>query len=421
MAETSDNECRVLHAGTVALDAMYPFEDISNDPLFDTVGRVTPQGRVVKDDRDIGPFTEPDLDRARELRAGGVANALGALAELARQERMQQHAVGARIEATRRETRVGIMARIGDDAAGERYCNLLHPDIDRELIEVIAAGKTGLSHVRQHDGESGGRSGKVYAIRFRPGASGEWRPTKEEVARIRQWHPHCVNISYPGLFPYGMDESEGKELSAFIHQLQEFCPMVGFDTHGPTQKPHIAPALSHVDFFNANLANAARIFLGWKEPIPEDQRSIFLQRIDERVRTFLETPTGRSRLFTVSHRNGTHAVYQSGDGCVYSSFFHSPCASIPAAGAPVGAGDVQNGTTQLYLAREMGQQWKDGALSFQDIGRAAHIGQIATTLHLQGKGREAFAGITMAKLEAVAGSSRNFRTIEELQAALLAA
>lgn len=423
MAETPDRECRVLHLGTVALDAIDPDEDISQDPLFDTVGRVTPDGKVEKEGNVIGIFTEPDLDRARELRAGGVANALNALAELARQEReVQRNAVGPRIEGIRQQTRVGIMARIGKDPAGERYCKLLDPDIDRALLEVIEDGKTGLSYVRQHDGESGGRKGKVYAIQFRPGASGEWSPTTEEVQRIREWRPDCVNISYPGLFPYGMDKSDGKELSAFIRQLQEFCPMVGYDTHGPTKKEHVLPSLTHVDTFNANAMNAARIFLDLKsEDVEQIAIDDLLPRIEMAARGAMCFPTGRSRLFTISHSAGTQVIFQSWDGVVQSRHCHSPCARIKAAGGVVGAGDVQNGTTLLNLAREMGQEWRTGSITFDDVCRAATIGQISTTLHLQGNGRAAYQGVTMQKMERVAQSGRQFESIEELREALLSA
>ncbi|MFH1444596.1 MAG: hypothetical protein ABIG34_04395 [Candidatus Peregrinibacteria bacterium] len=424
MPEAQDDPpVRILHAGTVALDAISDGQDLADDPLCGTVGWVTPQGRVLSGEDDIGEFTEPDLNRVDRIKAGGIANALGALALIGANESLQQQA-GATIDSTRQQARrtiMGIMARMGDDKAEKRYRSLIHPDVDQGLISVVQGGKTGLSHVRLQGKTDGDIEEGTYAIRFRPGASGEWVPTEEELKQIRQLHPDCLNISYPGLFPYGMDKSNGADLSRFIGETQQFCPMVGYDTHGPTELCHVEPSLSHTDTFNANYANAARIFLsGEVEAVDLDDRDGTLQRIEEQIRGYMVTPTGRSRLFTITHRNGTLVVFQSASGQVQSRHCLSPCAQIPAAVGTVGAGDVQNGTTQLYLAREMGDKWKDGSVTLDDVSLAAKIGQISTTLHLQGEGGKAYVGVTMAKMEALARTGRKFKTIEELQEALMA-
>jgi hypothetical protein len=413
----NDSPVHVIHAGTVALDATYRNQDLKDDPLRGDVGWVTPDGVVAKTGEQ---FTEPDLARADTLSAGGIANALNALAIICANEQRQQ--VGARVDHVRRKTRLSIMARMGDDEPKKRYLAMVHPDVDQSLISTVKGGNSGLSVVRLHGKTSDGIEEGTYAIRFRPGASGEWVPTDDEAERIRQFDPNLVNVSYPGLFPNGMDQDNGVTLSRFIGQLQQFCPMVGFDTHSPTELQHIEPSLSHVDTFNTNFANGARMFLGVREKdeLKMLDRDEALQRMDQRIREYMSTPTGRPRLFTISHRDGTYVVFQSASGQIYSRNSLSPCARIPAAGGTVGAGDVQNGTTQLYLAREMGDMWRNGTVTFDDMCRASTIGQVSTTLHLQGEGGKAYEGVTMAQMDAVARSGRQFESIEDLRAALLA-
>lgn len=416
------NHVSILHAGTTALDVIFDKEDITEDPLRGTVGWVGPDGNVEGTGE---AFSEPAIDAADIVRTGGVANALGALARITSNEsREAQQSAGLAITNAQRqirETVVGIMARMGDDPAGERYRTLLHPAIDQSMITLIEGGKSGLSHVRLHGTEGGEVEKGTYAIRFRPGESGAWEPTEEDVERIRRCRPDCVNISYPGLFPYGMDRWHGARLSWFIWELQKFCPMVGTDTHGPTELHHIAPSLSHMDTMNVNMGNARKLFLAGESssPLPaslEDQ----LQLLEQKLRAYMQRPTGRSRLFTVSHRCGTFVLCQSATGTIGSRHCLSPCAKINAAGGTVGAGDVQNGMEQLYLIREAGDVWKSGNVTIELASLAATIGQIATTLHLQGEEANAYDGVTMAKMEKVARSGQCFHELHDLRQALLA-
>lgn len=411
-----------IEAGTTALDVKFLHEDLQGDPLLGNVGWVGPDGRVQGTGEQ---FQEPDFDKADLLVAGGIANGANALARILANESSgeQGQEVGAAIAQTRVATRRavwGVMARVGNDEAGERYLSMLHPDLDQSLVDIIPDGKSGLSHVRLQGETAEGIEKGTYAIRFRPGESGQWMPTKEELVRIAAHQPFNVNISYPGLFPYGMDRDNGATLSQFVRRIQTFCPMVSMDMHGPTQIQHVESALSHIDVFNANYRDAARLFLGRDvKDIPPDQRDITLGLIGGRMQAYMFTP-GRPRLFTVTHRDGCYVVFQSANGKVQSRNCPSPCAQIPAKDT-TGAGDVRFATSRLYLAREMGQEWREGTVTFEDVCRAVDIGQVSTTLHLQGEGGKAYEGVTVAKMEAVVRSGRKFKKLEELQDALAAA
>jgi sugar/nucleoside kinase (ribokinase family) len=419
----------IVDAGTTALDAKYE-EDLHGDPLTGTVGTVRPDGMVTM----VGPdgriqetgehFEEPDLKKAKLLVAGGIANAANAMARLLANESAAQQQGMATISHSRRGIRGrvwAVMARLGDDEAGERYFSMIHPDVNTSLIEIIPGGKSGLSHVRLQPETRGGIEEGTYAIRFRPGESGQWMPTEEEAERIAALGPFNVNISYPGLFPFGMDRDNGATLSTFVRRLQRFCPMVSMDMHGPTLMRHVEPALSHIDAFNASYRDATRIFLGRDvKSIPPEQRDDTLRLIDTRIRMFMSQPMGRSRLFTVTHRNGCYLVFQTAAGEIHSQHCLSPCAQIPAKDT-TGAGDVRFATSRLYLAREKGKAWREGTVTFDDVCRAVDIGQVSTTLHLQGEGGKAYGGVTMAKMEAIVRSGQTFSSLEELRAALLTA
>lgn len=411
-----------IEAGTTALDAKFLHENLQSDPLLGNVGWVSPDGRVQGTDEQ---FQEPNFDGADLLVAGGIANGANALARILANESVgeQEQELGAAIAQTSAETRRavwGVMARVGDDEAGDRYLSMLHPDLDRSLIDVIPGGKSGLSHVRLQGEATDGIEKGTYAIRFRPGESGQWMPTKEELVRIAAHQPFNVNVSYPGLFPFGMDRDQGATLAQFVRRLQTFCPMVSMDMHGPTQIQHVESALSHIDVFNANYRDAARLFLGRDvQDIPPDQRDIALELIGGRMQAYMFTP-GRPRLFTVTHRDGCYVVFQPAAGEIRSKNCLSPCAQIPARDT-TGAGDVRFATSRLYLARELGREWKDGAVTFEDACRAVDIGQVSTTLHLQGEGGRAYEGVTVANMESVVRSGRQFETLEQLQAALTAA
>lgn len=412
-----------IEAGTTALDVKFLHENLQGDPLLGNVGWVSPDGRVQGTGEQ---FQEPDFDGADLLVAGGIANGANALARILANEsagEQEQPEVGAAIAQTSAETRRavwGVMARVGDDEAGDRYRSMLHPDLDQSLIDVIPGGKSGLSHVRLQGETNDGIEKGTYAIRFRPGESGQWIPAKEELVRIAAHRPFNVNISYPGLFPYGMDCDDGATLAQFVHRLQTFCPMVSMDMHGPTQIQHVESALSHIDVFNANERDAARLFLGRDvKDIPPDQRDIALELIGGRMQAYMFTQ-GRPRLFTVTHRDGCHVVFQSAVGEICSKNCLSPYAQIPAKDT-TGAGDVRFATSRLYLAREMGREWKDGSVTFGDVCRAVNIGQLSTTLHLQGEGGKAYEGVTVAKMESVVRSGRQFETLEQLQDALMVA
>jgi len=60
-------------------------------------------------------------------------------------------------------------------------------------------------------------------------------------------------------------------------------------------------------------------------------------------------------------------------------------------------------------------------VTFGDVCRAVNIGQLSTTLHLQGEGGKAYEGVTVAKMESVVRSGRQFETLEQLQDALMVA
>jgi sugar/nucleoside kinase (ribokinase family) len=181
---------------------------------------------------------------------------------------------------------------------------------------------------------------------------------------------------------------------------------------------HIEPALHHVDMWNMNLGEAARIFLGETiekpDELPEGAKIGLLQRIEEQVWKHIDPTERRPRMFTISDRKGCFVIYKEGNcSFVRSEYCPSPCADIGARDK-TGAGDVRFGVQRFFLAREKAQEWKDGTMSFDDAKLAVQIGQIASTLQVQGKEADAFRGVTLAAIERVARSGEEFPFMELL-------
>ncbi|MDD4762220.1 MAG: carbohydrate kinase family protein, partial [Candidatus Pacebacteria bacterium] len=318
-----------------------------------------------------------------------------------------------------------LMARLGGDRAGEIYtCKVPQSMIDTTHLRRVEGESSGLADIRIQQKLSDGVQKGDRAIYFRAGASGKTQPTPEDLLAIATRRPTNFNISYPGLFPDGMDRDHGHSLSEFVRRVQDVCPMVSMDIHGFTQMDHIRPALSHVDLFNANLVEAARVFLGEKVNAARDlsdaDRGALQEKILSAIRPFLDQPTGRTRMFTITDARGCFVILQSSQGGIQADDVPSPCAAIPAKDK-TGAGDVRFGLQRLRIARERANQWKEGRFDFRSATLAAQIGQIATTLHVQGRRENALEGVTLTRLTRVAGGGEQFKTLRRLRTALLSA
>ena len=122
-------------------------------------------------------------------------------------------------------------------------------------------------------------------------------------------------------------------------------------------------------------------------------------------------------MFTISDRKGCFVMFKKASGTVQSEYCHSQCADIGAKDK-TGAGDVRFGVQRFFLAREKADAWMDGSLSFEDAKLAVQMGQIASTLQVQGKEADAFEGVTLADIRRVAESGSDYTKIESLLAAL---
>jgi len=421
--EASDGpRSTVVDFGTTALD-------VKRKGLFEHHPYMGGLALIGQDNRNLAtgePFVEPEASFAEQGHAGGIGNAANAVGSLLENDRRVAErvgeTVGLRTEMTRRKVWWTLMARLGDDEAGRIFKGKIHGLIDTELMQSVSGTFSGLADIRIQREDRGDVKKGDRAIYFRAGASGTTAPTRQDLLEIAVRRPTNVNVSYPGLFPDGMDRDRGATLALFIGELQKVCPMVSFDVHGFTELKHIEPALSRADLWNMNLAEAAKIFLGESIGNPDElaygEKIALLLRIEQHVLSkYVRDTTKRPRMFTISDRKGCYVIFQSIDGNVLSTYCRSPCAEIGAVDK-TGAGDVRFGLQRFFLAREKAQEWKDGSIRFGDIMKAVQIGQIASTLQVQGKESRPFDGVTLASLERVAGSGAGFETLEDLHEAL---
>ncbi|KKW37485.1 MAG: hypothetical protein UY85_C0052G0004 [Candidatus Peribacteria bacterium GW2011_GWB1_54_5] len=403
----------VIDFGTTALDVARKGSEFESDPYMGGLALVGRDNIVIgSGETFIQPLNLPDGH------AGGLGNAANAAGEIVANEK--QAAAAQAVEQLQEETQTrvwAIMAYVGDDDVGAVWKGKIHPEVDQNAMPPATSAETsGLSdiRVRPSDGDR--------AIYFRAGLSGATVPREEDLIEIAKRRPINFNISYPGLFAEGMDKDKGQTLSRFIRQVQKVCPMVSFDVHGFTELEHIEPALSHVDMWNANLGEAAKIFLGEKiekpDDLPPEDKLELLRRIQEVVQEkYVSETTQRPRMFTITDKRGCFVMFQSTDGKLQSSYCDSPCAKIPAINK-TGAGDVRFGLQRLYLAREMGEAWQNGTVNFADAVEAVRMGQIGATLQVQGKEAKAFSGVTLASIHKAAISGKNYETIADLRAEL---
>lgn len=380
---------------------------------------------IGQDDRVIGSgeaFVEPDESLQVDGHTGGIANAAYAVARVLEAEARERMAVGNGVDHTRRRV-WALIARLGRDRAGQIYKSKIPQSvIDVSGLRPVSGGApSGLADIRIQQKPSDRVKKGDRAIYFRAGASGATRPTKEDLLEIARRNPFNFNISYPGLFPDGMDADQGKSLSRFIWQVQEMCPMVSMDIHGFTKMHHIRQALTHVDLFNANLVEAARVFLEEKvdaaQGLSGEERHALQKRVLGAIWPYFDAPMGRTRMFTITDARGCFVIFQAPGGRLQADDVPSSCAAIPAKDK-TGAGDVRYGLQRFWIARERANEWKDGRFNMQSAVLAAQIGQIATTLHVQGRKENALEGVTLQRLTRVAGSGEQFKTLRGLRTAL---
>ncbi|MDD4287381.1 MAG: carbohydrate kinase family protein [Candidatus Peribacteraceae bacterium] len=408
----------VLDYGTTALDVKHK-GNYANDRYMGGLALVGPDGRVIGTGE---AFTEPEEALQVDGHTGGIANAAFAVARVLEAEARERGAVDAGVANTRNKI-WALMACLGDDRAGEIYkCKIPRSVIDVDLLRVQEDTTSGLADIRIQQQRSGRVKKGDRAIYFNAGASGRTRLTKEDMLEIARRGPFNFNISYPGLFPEGMDGDDGASLDQLVTQAQEFCPMVSMDIHGFTKMEHIRPALSHVDLFNANLVEAARVFCGETidaaEELTDGKKHALHRRLFAAMQPFLVSPTGRTRMFTITDAKGCFIIFQTPKGDVQTKYVASSCSDIPAKDK-TGAGDVRFGMQRLWMAREKAKAWQSGTFNLKDAKQAVQIGQIATTLHIQGRQANALEGVTLARLARVAQSGEQFKTLRRLRGVLM--
>ena len=416
----------VLNMGTVALDVKYegPYE---NHPLMGDCALVDLQNRMP----DGTEFKEPPDEDLRRAHAGGLGNDANAVARVLANERER---VADTIPGGVAETRHHVwevMARMGRgetgtlDRVGGVYVDKISDLIGKDLLRPDQVHKwSGLSRIWVQDRDVADVAKGERAIIFRAGASGATMPTKEDRLEILVRRTVNSHLAYPGLFLEGMDRDDGVEFDRFVRDIQEVCPIVSLDTHGPTQLSHIDRPLSHIDMANFNLADAVRLFTSQKiDPKKEPSRGVKQQLralISTELFPYFENEARKPRMFTVTDKEGCYLIFQGMDGTIHISYLDSPCAAIKSVDK-TGAGDVRYGFQRLYIAREMAREWRSGSFEGEDAKCAVQIGQIAATLHVQGQGANAFDGVTLAMIERVAKEGKTFDSIGALRSELLRA
>ena len=407
----------VLDMGTLALDVDNR-DDHSGDPFMGDLALVDNDNNVTGDENGL-VFHEPPEAAQKEGHPGGLGNAANAIGKILDAEEDERE-FPSEIRGDTRRAVWELMGITGSDFAADVFRNKIHPLIGQELLIPSDDVKgSGLSDIRvqAHDSDTGTKQGDR-AIYFRAGASGTFKLTPELLLEALARQPQLMNISYPGLFPEGMDENEDQDFAWSVEQAQKFCPMVTADAHGFTKKEHVHGGLGKIDMFNTNVVEAMRIYLGEEidaEHEPEgDELYTLHTRLNEAIRGYMEPPTGRTRMFTVSDKGGCFLVFQNTEGEISSSYVPSICAGISAVDK-TGAGDVRYGVQRFWAAREKGGEWKNGDFTEEDARLAVQIGQIATTLNIQGEEADALNGVTLQKLENLTRTGGHFSDIGNLR------
>ncbi len=401
-----------IECGTTALDCKIK-GNFTHDPFMGSLALVD-QANLIGNSK---VFQIPSIDILKTGDCGGTGNSVKAIATILKTET----GIG-QTEAPFHHIVWGIMALLGDDDVGQIWLDKIDPLINRDLVECLPTMPSGLSVVRIQKEEYATETVPKgeRAIYFRAGASGSTVFTKERLQRISERNPFNINISYPGLFPYGADKTNGQNLAWFVQKAQGTCPCLTIDTHGFTKLRHIEPVLSYIDMFNSNFADAVRIFLNKSvtEHIADFEKMTLYQELAENITGKYfdsETKSTRSRMFTITDKRGAFLIFQNPQyKQIVVDYLDSPCALIPAVDK-TGAGDVRFALQRLFIAARLNDEWSNGNFSFGDAITAVNVGQIGTTLHIQGKEAKALEGISISALEKVAVSGTQFGTIHSLK------
>lgn len=424
----------VIDVGTSALDCKHE-GNFGSDPNMGGLALIGP------DDKDMQTgviFREPPLDVLWTGHTGGIGNAANAVAPVLRATIEAVRSDPEKIvgvsevlglkEAQSRRKIWAVMAWLGGDDVGNIWADKIDPDIDISLLRThprIIYKHSGLADIRIQASEFATENAPQgdRAIYFRAGASGATEFTGDYLLEVLKRNPFNAHVSYPGLFPYGADRSNGVNLAWFVREAQRICPCVSMDIHGFTQLKHIEPALPHIDMFNSNFADAVRVFLGKtanENKVDYQEKMRLYSDIANALRTKYFAPEGakRSRMFTITDKKGVFLIFQDQTaGEIRAEYIPSPCADIPAKDK-TGAGDVRFGLQRLYVALSANHDWEMGQFTWEQAKTAVNIGQIGTTLHIQGKEAHALEGVSLDALEKVAKSGEQFTDLSSLQMAL---
>ncbi|MDD5623934.1 MAG: carbohydrate kinase family protein, partial [Candidatus Peribacteraceae bacterium] len=413
----------MMDAGVTALDVWEMNQDISNDPARGTCHTVNPEGVVVETGE---PFQVPPKEVLRaEGRPGGIGNAGRRIGEVLANEERERNAPGAVAAVTRRRV-MSLLGPISNDAVGQVYKDKIR-GVDTELLRPHPQmpGESGVSVIRVHGLENTPNVRKGdRAIVFRPGVNRKMTFTEDDLFEIYRRRPGIFHFSYPGFGPEAMDspEDDGQTLAWVVDEVQKFCPIVSVDVHGPTELCQIRRVLPCLDMVNGNLQEIARILCGIeidasKELSTEEKMALLERVLNQGILPYLQKPTGRTRLFTVTDARGCFAVLQPKNGQTQYGYLLSPFADIKAENT-TGAGDVRCGFQRWHIACNAMQKWQDGTFAWKDAALAVQVGNGASAFHIQSPGPEAFEGVTLGRLEHLAQSGRSFSTIEQARAAL---
>lgn len=410
--------CLVLDIGTTALDVKRK-GDFHGHKYMGGLALVGLDNKVIghTDEK----FVEPSEDFLEGGHAGGIGNAANAVGKVLENEAREHGTLEWELADTRHHI-WELMARMGTDRVAKIFGDKIHALVGKELLAPQPGNlPSGLSDVFVQAKKRGKTKKGDRVIFFRAGASGTMVLGKDDLLQILIRQPKNAHISYPGLFPNGMDQNNGVILKWFLEEAKKVSPIVSFDVHGFTKLHHVEPALGTANMVNANLAEAAKIFLGdeidtAQEPEGKEKKAL-LQRLTAALTPYLQKGSGPA-MFTISDRGGCFLLFRSAQGEVQTKYVASSCGQIPAHDK-TGAGDVRYAFQRLYVARQMCEAWENGSFAMEDAERAVQIGQIATTLHVQGKEANAFEDVTMAKIERVAREGGKFGNLKSLRKALV--
>lgn len=315
----------------------------------------------------------------------------------------------------------------GLDIQGRTFYDILTANgVDMSATVIHPTLPTGTTFI--HEAANSERGGIAYF----PNANNDFafETFKPHVQRLA---PRLVYYMYSGLSDRG-DARGGKDLADFVAWCRAQGCITIVDSHTLTGDPQaliasgkpvpayglLEPLLAELDVFFTS-ADEARMIRNTLDPEHGTHglgtRECCLSFLDFVAARFAGKGRGRTQLFGVTVKNGAYAKLVGPDDRVYETVFCPSRFMVGSVIDLVGAGDSFRAGLTATVARHR-DAFLDGTLKVEE---AVQVGNLMATLYITSPLNDRYGNIAgLDALLAVVRSGREFKSLEELAAALAA-